>query len=152
MPAQQLVSSAIRIDFEPCRGNPNPMAYTPPEARMWQPFPNYTKVWTAPTEPLGLAPTESCRALLPLSVSPSSPRPSLPPSSWQVTIQPFGSKEVHRFTGSHSPACDWYFQWHKSMAKQRTVLNRHRRGHQTIHIIFQLYNSPSPPGLNLSPS
>ncbi len=98
------------------------------QPRIWQPFPNYTKVWTAPAEPLGLAPTDSWRAGLPLPCS--APRPSLPPSSWPVTIQPFGNKEVHRFTGSHNPGMRLVLSMAESMAKQRTVLNRHRRGHQ----------------------
>ena len=101
MPAQQLVSSAIRIDFNPAGETQSARHIHARRPRIWQPFPNYAKVWTAPAEPLGLAPTGSCRALLPLPVRRSAPRPSLPPSSWQVTVQPFGSKEVHRFTGPH---------------------------------------------------
>ena len=74
MPAQQLISSAIRIDCTPCRGNPNHMAHTPPEAHMRQPFPSYPKVQDAPTEPLGLCPHDGLPSRAPSRCEPSAPQ------------------------------------------------------------------------------
>src|SRR5438132_14355881 len=87
MPAQQLVSSVIRIDCTLCRGKPDRTAHTPPKARMRQPFPNYPKVRDAPTEPLGLCPHDG----LP-SRSPSRRELSVP-QAISTTFQ-FGQKRT----------------------------------------------------------
>jgi hypothetical protein len=53
-------------------------------------------------------------------------------------------QQATRFTGSISPACDWYVQY-LLMGANRMILNRHRRGLQPWRCRFATYPLPTFP-------
>src|SRR5207247_1309078 len=73
MPAQQLVSSVIRIDCTPCRGNPDARHIRHPRPVCDNLFLIIPKSETPRSSPWGLAPPTGCRTVLPPVVRPKRP-------------------------------------------------------------------------------
>ncbi len=160
MPAQQLVSSAIRSILHPAGETQTARHIRHPRPVCDNLSLIIPKSETPRPSPWGLAPTTGCRAVLPPVVGPKRPPGHLyhlPVRS--ETNQPFEHKEVHRFTGPHNTGMQLVqFKWQENMANnERSLIDTGGATNTSLfpyHIItplaipFQSIQTHSPPGLN----
>src|SRR6266542_867121 len=126
---------AIRINFKPCKDKPNHTTYEHPKGLVWQPFTSSFTNFPRRTPTQGFRSyllTPGCESAAFRLISPSSL-----PLIWgyvQYSVRHFQSVkycELHRFTGPIKRHVTSTVQWLDHMGKQRTGLNRHKRGYAT---------------------
>jgi hypothetical protein len=116
--------------------------------RTWQPSTSHRQGWTESLllrkkAPDTIPSTPADRSAGPYPVS----LPSQPMKQWRKPNT--HRQQATRFTGTISPACDWYVQY-LLIGANRTVLNWHRWGLQSWMCRFATYPLPDLPN-QLSP-